>query len=108
LCGLLLTVQSIVLSLVERRGSEKSDDVLRHPGALLKFLGMMATLVLWIFLMPLLGWLPLTFLVTLSVSKIMQLEGWIKPLLLACANTVFSYILFGYLLVIDLPTGFWA
>ena len=58
--------------------------------------------------MPWLGWLPLTFLVTLSVAKIMQLEGWTKPLLLAAANTLFSYFLFGYLLMIDLPPGFWG
>jgi putative tricarboxylic transport membrane protein len=108
LCGIILSVQSIALYLVKQKKPEAKDDLLKNPGAVPKFLGMMVTLVLWIFLMPLLGWLPLTFLVTLSVSKIMHLEGWIKPLLLAGANTLFSYILFGYLLIIDLPNGFWA
>ena len=58
--------------------------------------------------MPVLGWLALTFLVTLSIAKIMGAEGWWKPLLLAAANCVFTYVLFGYLLAIDLPLGFWA
>jgi hypothetical protein len=106
LCGFILSVQSIALYLVRQRKPETKDDLLRNPGAMPKFLWMMLTLVLWIFLMPLLGWLPLTFLVTLSVSKIMHLEGWIKPLLLAIVNTLFSYMLFGYLLAIDLPMGF--
>lgn len=108
LCGAILAVQSIVLYLVDRRSPEKGDDVLRHPGALLRFFWLTVALVLWIVLMPVLGWLSLTFLVTLSIAKIMGAEGWWKPLLLAAANCVFTYVLFGYLLAIDLPLGFWA
>lgn len=105
-CGLILCIQSILSNLFKQEHREK-EDVLKDPGAIKKFIFPIITLILWIILMPLLGWLPLTFLVTLSVSKIMQLEGWIKPLMLAVANVLFSYFLFGYLLLIDLPNGFW-
>jgi hypothetical protein len=105
-CGLILCIQSILSNVLKKKRREK-EDVLKDPGAIRKFVFSIITLVLWIILMPFLGWLPLTFFVTLSFAKIMQLEGWIKPLLLASANTLFSYFLFGYLLLIDLPNVFW-
>lgn len=105
-CGLILCIQSILSNLFKQEHREK-EDVLKDPIAIKKFIFSIIPLILWIVLMPLLGWLPLTFLVTLSVAKIMQLEGWIKPLMLAAANVFFSYLLFGYLLLIDLPNGFW-
>lgn len=60
----------------------------------------------WILLMPYLGWLLMTFFVTLSFSKILKLEGWRKPLLLSLGNTALSYFLFDYCLYLDLPRGF--
>ena len=107
ICGLILCVQSVALNLFKQRGSER-ENVLSGAGARAKFLWMMVSFIFWILLMPVLGWLPLTFLVTLSIAKIMRMMGWILPLLLAGANTAFSYLLFGYLLAIDLPNGFWA
>jgi hypothetical protein len=105
-CGLILCVQSLFSNVFRQEHSEKEEG-LKDPNAIRKCIFSIIPLVLWIVLMPLLGWLPLTFLVTLSIAKIMQLEGWIKPLMLAAANTLFSYFLFGYLLMIDLPNGFW-
>ena len=107
ICGLILCVQSVALNLFKQRRAE-GENALSRAGAPAKFLWMMASFVFWILMMPLLGWLPLTFLVTLAIAKIMNMEGWMKPLLLAGANTAFSYLLFGYLLAIDLPNGFWA
>jgi hypothetical protein len=105
-CGLILCIQSLFSNVFKQEHREK-EDVLKDPGAIGKCIFSIITLLLWIILMPLLGWLPLTFLVTLSFAKIMLLEGWIKPLVLAAANTLFSYLLFGYLLLIDLPNVFW-
>ena len=107
-CGLILAVQSVVQWAVGKAAPEGGAETLRHPGALPKFVAMTAVLILWIVLMPLFGWIPLTFLATLAVAKIMAAEGWVKPLLLAGGNSAFLYLLFGYLLAIDLPTGFWG
>jgi hypothetical protein len=106
-CGLILCIQSLFSYVLKKERTENAD-VLKYPGAVKKCLFSIITLTLWIVLMPLLGWLPLTFFVTLSFAKMMQLEGWIKPLMLAAANTLFSYFLFGYLLQIDLPNVFWG
>lgn len=107
ICGLILCVQSVALNLFKQREAE-GENALSRAGAPAKFLRVMASFVFWILLMPVLGWLPLTFLVTLSIAKTMNMEGWMKPLLLAGANTAVSYLLFGYLLAIDLPNGFWT
>jgi putative tricarboxylic transport membrane protein len=107
ICGFILCVQSVALNVFKQRGPE-GENTLSRTGAPAKFIWMMVSFVFWILLMPVMGWLPLTFLVTLSIAKIMRMKGWMHPLLLAGANTAFSYLLFGYLLAIDLPNGFWA
>ena len=106
-CGLILAIQSLVLIFLGQAGQER-DHLLKNPTDAKRFVAITAVFILWILGMPVLGWLPMTFLATLAVSKLMLLEGWLKPLLLAVANTAFSYFLFGYLLLIDLPNGFWA
>ena len=70
------------------------------------FLFLILTFFSWILLMPYLGWLLITFFVTLSFSKILRLEGWKKPILLSLGNTALSYFLFDYCLYLDLPRGF--
>lgn len=105
-CGLILCIQSILLNVFKQERRRK-DETPKDPGAIKIFIFPIITFILWMILMPFLGWLPLTFLVTFSFAKIMQLEGWVKPLILASANTLFSYLLFGYLLLIDLPNVFW-
>lgn len=70
------------------------------------FLFLTLTFFSWILLMPYLGWLSITFFVTLFFSKILKLEGWRKPLLLSLGNTALSYFLFDYCLYLDLPRGF--
>jgi hypothetical protein len=75
------------------------------PGGLKTFLIMTATFCLWIIVMPVLGYVPVTFLVTLAFGKIMKLEGWWKPLTVSIGTALFIYLLFDYWLYIDLPRG---
>lgn len=64
------------------------------------------TFILWIILTPYLGYVLVTCITTFSFSKIMKLEGWIKPLILSIGTTGLCYLLFGYFLYLDLPRGF--
>ena len=62
--------------------------------------------VFWIILLS----FPLVvLLVTLAsaffLSKVMKLEGWVKPLILSLSVAIFIYLLFDYWLYIDLPRG---
>ena len=68
---------------------------------------MIATFCGWLILMPWLGFILVTFLATLAFAKIMELEGWWRPLLLAVGASVFIYLLFDVWFYADLPRGFW-
>lgn len=74
-------------------------------GTLITFLMMLATFALWILIMPLLGYVIITFLATYAFCKVMKLEGWVKPLGLSAGTALFIYLLFDYWLYIDLPRG---
>ena len=73
------------------------------PGCLKTFLFMTATFCLWIVVMPVLGYVLVTFLATGAFGKIMNLEGWWKPLAVSAGTALFIYLLFDYWLYIDLP-----
>ena len=75
-------------------------------GSFMTFVLMFATFALWIIIMPLLGYAIVTFLATYAFSKVMKLEGWVKPLVLSAATAIFIYLMFDYWLYIDLPRGF--
>ena len=72
-----------------------------------RFLAMIATFCGWLILMPWLGFIFVTFLATLAFAKIMGLEGWWRPALLALGASVFIYLLFDVWFYADLPRGFW-
>ena len=78
----------------------------RTDAAQAKTLALMTlTFCAWILAMPLLGYVLVTLLVTYAFCKIMNLEGWIKPLALSLGTALFIYLLFDYWLYIDLPRG---
>jgi putative tricarboxylic transport membrane protein len=74
-------------------------------GQVKTFLLMVATFSLWIVVMPLLGYVVVTLLITYAFCKIMMLEGWRKPLAVAAGTALFIYLLFDVWLYIDLPRG---
>jgi len=72
---------------------------------LMTFLSVALLSVLWIVVMPVLGYAVMTFVVAFLYSKTMRLEGWWKPLLLSLGIGLFIYALFDLWLYIDLPRG---
>jgi putative tricarboxylic transport membrane protein len=66
---------------------------------------MLLAFALWILTMPWLGYVLVTLLATFAVAKIMRLEGWKKPAVVAIATALLLYLLFDYWLYIDLPRG---
>ena len=103
LCGLIIFFESLVLIFFKRKtggeGSSSSSYERKH------LLSMATIFVLWIILMPWLGYIIVTFLAALSFSKTIGLEGWRKPILLAAGITCFCYLLFDVYLYVDLPRG---
>ncbi len=74
-------------------------------GSLKTFLFMAVAFCLWIVVMPWLGYVLVTLLVTFGIAKIMKLEGFWKPFSVSAGTALFIYILFDYWLYIDLPRG---
>ena len=105
LCGIILFLLNII-PLIHPSEAEPQASLFAKKDDNKTFLFLILTFFSWILLMPYLGWLSITFFVTLSFSKILRLEGWRKPLLLSFGNTALSYFLFDYLLYLDLPRGF--
>ena len=70
-----------------------------------KLVLMSLTFCLWILAMPLLGYVIVTLLATFAFCKIMNLEGWWKPLAVSGGTALFIFLLFDYWLYVDLPTG---
>ena len=103
LAGLLIFITNFTMIFRGKLG--KSEIVLDGYG-IGNLLFMSATLVGWIMVMPLLGYVVVTFIATYVLSKIMKLEGWVKPLLLSVGTTALCYVLFDYILYLDLPRGF--
>jgi len=96
-------VFSIVLLIAELRSPLRVP--LFDRGGIKTFLFMTSGLCLWIVVMPVLGYVPVTFLATFAFGKIMKLEGWWKPLAVSAGTALFIYLLFDYWLYIDLPRG---
>jgi putative tricarboxylic transport membrane protein len=105
LCGTIIFFLNIV-PLVSPPAVKPQPSLFSSKDENKTFLFLILTFFSWILLMPYLGWLLMTFFITLSFSKILKLEGWKKPLLLSLGNTALSYFLFDYCLYLDLPRGF--
>ena len=101
--GALVLFFSLILFILEMK-PKKTESVFTKDGAL-TFILMIVTFCLWIVVMPLLGYVVVTFLATFAFTKIMKLEGWWKPLAISVGTAVFIYLLFDYWLYIDLPRG---
>ncbi len=102
LVGTLILVQSIAVFLQKRPRPEEGSFTRRE----VKYLLMMGgTFCLWIVLMPYLGYVIVTFVIVFAFSKILNLEGWIKPLILSLGTTGLCYVLFDLLMYLDLPRG---
>ena len=101
--GALVLFFSLLLFILEMK-PKKTESVFTKDRAL-TFILMIVTFCLWIVVMPLLGYVVVTFLATFAFGKIMKLEGWWKPLALSVGTAVFIYLLFDYWLYIDLPRG---
>jgi putative tricarboxylic transport membrane protein len=101
--GAMICIFTLFILVSELR-SEASTSVLDSKGAKTLIL-MTVTFCLWIAAMPLLGYVVVTFLATYAFCKIMELEGWWKPLSVSGGTTLFIYLLFDYWLYVDFPRG---
>ena len=100
--GAIILVSDIFILLEKRKSSE---PLFEDRNGIKIFLTLLCIYMLWILGMPFLGYVIVTFLASFVISKVLKLEGWLRPLMLAGGITLFIYLLFDYWLYIDLPRG---
>lgn len=101
--GLGVLIFGLALLISEFRTQIRSALLNREDGKTI--LLMIFACCMWILAMPVLGYVVVTVLVTYGICKIMNLEGWWKPLSVSVGTALFIYFLFDYCLYIDLPKG---
>ena len=101
--GLSIAVFGMVLLISEFRPQTRPP--LFNRGDIKTLLFMIVTFCLWILMIPFLGYVIVTLLVTYGFCKIMKLEGLWKPISISAGTALFIYLLFDYWLYIDLPKG---
>jgi len=101
--GLSLLIFGLALLISEFRTQKRSALLNRKDVKTL--LSMIFAFCMWILAIPVLGYVVVTVLVTYGICKIMNLEGWWKPLSVSVGTALLIYFLFDYCLYIDLPRG---
>ena len=101
--GLSIAVFGMVLLIAEFRPQTRPP--LFNRGDIKTLLFMIVAFCLWILMIPFLGYVIVTLLVTYGFCKIMKLEGLWKPISISAGTALFIYLLFDYWLYIDLPKG---
>jgi len=101
--GSAVAILSLFVTISELKSKKDSRLMDKEGGK--SFVLMVITFALWILAMPLLGYVLVTLLATYAFCKIMKLEGWWKPLAVSTGTALFIYVLFDYMLYIDLPRG---
>ena len=104
LAGLLIIIPTI-LTVILKQKPIKQELLFKNRRGIKIFSLMALIFFLWIIVMPCLGYVIVTLLAALCFSKILGLEGWLKPLILSIGIGFFIYLLFDYWLYIDLPRG---
>ena len=105
---LLVGVPILGLSTISlARGSGARIEALFKDNEGRKFIVLAIPFLAWILLIDIMGYVLVTFLCTLSLSKLFKLPGWWRPLLLSFCTALLCYIVFEYILVSDLPRGLW-
>ncbi len=104
---LMMIFGSLLLGRLVTAKTKKEAGGLAFDGrsGIKRFTGMIVFFCLWLILMPWLGFIIVTFLVSLGFAKMMGLENWLKPLLISCGTTLFIYLIFDVWFYIDLPRG---
>jgi sterol desaturase/sphingolipid hydroxylase (fatty acid hydroxylase superfamily) len=102
--GLLIIAFGLILLFADRRGN-KGQKLFDTKEGMFRFWLTVTSFVLWLLLLNSLGFLITTFLVTVGNAKIFQMEGWVKPALLALGTTFFIFLIFDIWFYTDLPRG---
>ena len=88
-----------------RKGTAALLEFLRENRGEAKVVRLAAMLVLYVLLMPWIGFFVCSFLLALITSRLTEARDWGKPLLMSAGLVLFCYLLFDVWLKLSLPRG---
>jgi putative tricarboxylic transport membrane protein len=108
LAGILIGVNGILLFV-----SERSNDTERRPAkkfwndkaAMRKVLFLLGSLCMMALLMPILGFLLTSIIITILMIRVIESKKWITVIVISITSCLLIYSLFHFLLQIKLPKG---
>ena len=100
--GSLIIISNLIVMM---KRPQAGGTVFQNRRGLGIFLGITVIYLFWLLAIPYLGYVMVTLIASFALSKVMKLEGWIKPLVLSLAIAFFIYLMFDYWLYLDFPRG---
>ncbi len=109
LVGALMGICSTVLLLraIREGGTGQSIRALR-PKNLFKLIGTLAAILSYVFLFPLLGFIPATIILMIFLFKAIGEMGWKTTLAWGISTSIFMYLIFKVWLMVQFPIGLWG
>jgi len=98
-----LIILSNVIVMIKR--PQEGGVIFQNRTGIGIFFGVTVIYLFWLLAISYLGYVVVTFITSFALSKLMKLEGWIKPLILSLAIAFFIYLMFDYWLYLDFPRG---
>ena len=103
--GLLLAVIIFIKSLKKNKDSNPQKVSGLPKDAKFRFFGCVIACIIFIPLFELVQPIAAVFILILSLTKIWESNGWLRPIVLATVSSVSAYVLFSILLEVPLPRG---
>ena len=107
-CGTVVCFFSLVEVAGRTVRKAAEEDSILNKTEIVRISSVTFVLLSWILFSDYLGYVLMTAICTFAVAKIMGLRGWVIPVLLSMGTAGFCYLLFDYLLYLDLPRGFFG
>jgi hypothetical protein len=108
IAGVTILIADAVLVAGSLRASSQAPQFAFDASACRKVAALIMVMAGWILAMPYVGYVAVTFAGVCALARIFDLKGWRQPLLLAAFTSLAVYVLFDWLLFLDLPRGVFA
>jgi putative tricarboxylic transport membrane protein len=106
--GVIMLAADAVLMVAGLRAQAEAPAFAFDRTAFARVAALIAVMAGWILAMPYLGYVVVTFIGVCALARLFGLTGWRRPLLLAAFTALTVYVMFDWLLFLDLPRGVFA
>jgi putative tricarboxylic transport membrane protein len=108
IAGVAMLAADAVLIVASLRAKAAPAEFPFDANAFARIAALIAVMAGWVLAMPYLGYVVVTFAGVCALARLFGLRGWRQPLLLAAFTALTVYVMFDWLLFLDLPRGIFA